>query len=99
GSGLERLLIALDAQGVQLPREAKPLVWLVSLGDAAKDANLQLLAELRTAGVASDMDYTGRGARGQFKLADREGATLSIITGETELAAGTVVIKDLRSGE
>ena len=99
GSGLERLLLALDAQGVQLPRDAQPLVWLVSLGDAARDANLNLLRELRASDIAADMDLGSRGAKGQFKLADREAAAYAVIQGETELAAGTVVLKDLNTTE
>jgi histidyl-tRNA synthetase len=99
GSGLERLLIALDAQGVQLPRDARPLVWLVSLGEQARDANLALLRELRENNIAADMDLGSRGAKGQFKLADREAAAYAVIQGETELAAGTVVLKDLKTTE
>jgi histidyl-tRNA synthetase len=99
GSGLERLLIALDAQGVELPRDVRPLVWLVSLGDAARDANLELLRELRDNDIAADMDLGSRGAKGQFKLADREAAAYAIIQGETELAAGTIVLKDLKTTE
>ena len=99
GSGLERLLIALDGQGVELPRDARPLVWLVSLGEPARDANLKLLSELRANDIAADMDLGTRGAKGQFKLADREGAAYAVIQGETELAAGTVVLKDLKTTE
>jgi histidyl-tRNA synthetase len=99
GSGLERLLLALDAQGVGLPRDARPLVWLVSLGDAARDANLTLLRELRENNIAADMDLGSRGAKGQFKLADREAAAYAVIQGEMELAAGTVVLKDLKTTE
>ncbi len=97
GSGLERLLIALDAQGVQLPRDARPLVWLVSLGEPARDANLTLLSELRASNIAADMDLGTRGAKSQFKLADREGAAYAVITGDTELADGSVVLKDLKT--
>src|SRR4051812_34388235 len=99
GSGLERLLLALEGQGVQLPREGPKLVWLVSHGDAAREANWSLLGELRAGGVAADMDPTGRSVKAQFKLADREGAAYCVIVGETELAAATVVLKDLTSGE
>src|SRR5581483_10209005 len=72
GCGLERLLLALDAQGVKLPDARKPLVWLVALGESARDANWKLLAELRAAGIAADMDASGRSAKAQFKIADRE---------------------------
>jgi histidyl-tRNA synthetase len=99
GTGLERVLIALDAQGVQLPRDPAPLVWLVAHGDAARDANLKLMAELRAAGIMADMDLGSRSVKSQFKLADREAATITLVTGDTELASNTIVLKDLRSGE
>jgi histidyl-tRNA synthetase len=99
GSGLERLLLALDAQGVQLPTPRRPLVWVVSLGEAAKEANWQLLRELRGAGIVADMDSGNRSAKAQFKIADREGAAWVVTVGDSELAAGTVVLKDLKTGE
>jgi len=99
GSGIERLLIALEAQGVELPVDQKPLVWVMALGDAARDPALQLLAEVRAAGFAADMDPTGRSAKAQFKLADRENAAVSLVLGENELAAGQVVLKTLATSE
>ena len=98
GSGLERLLLALDAQGVLLPDARKPLVWLVSLGDAAKDANWQLLRELRSHGIVADLDPTGRSAKAQFKIADREKAAWVITVGDSELASGIVEVKDMKTG-
>jgi histidyl-tRNA synthetase len=99
GSGLERLLIALEAQGVALPDDRRPLVWLTYHGEAARAAQWRLLAELRAAGIAADMDHSGRGMKGQFKLADREKARWAVTVGDSELAAGTVLMKDLISGE
>jgi histidyl-tRNA synthetase len=95
GSGLERLLIALQAQGVELPRPKRPLIWLIANGDPARDANLKLLTELRSAGFIADMDLTRRSMKNQFKLADREKAAFCLIVGDTELAAGEVALKDL----
>jgi histidyl-tRNA synthetase len=99
GSGLERLLIALEAQGVSVETRSKPLVWLVSLGDAARDANLKLLAELRAANIAADMDPSGRSPKAQFKMADREKAAVAIVLGDTELASNTVALKTLATQE
>jgi len=99
GSGLERLLIALDAQGVALPRVVRPLVWIVYHGDAARDAAATLLRDLRAAGVAADLDPSGRSVKAQFKLAEREGAAFALVLGDNELAAGTVVLKDLAKRE
>jgi histidyl-tRNA synthetase len=94
GSGLERLLIALDAQGVQIPDPRRPLVWLISQNDAARAANTQLIAELRAADIAADMDVTGRSVKSQFKLADREKAAWCITVGQSELENGTVMLKN-----
>ncbi|MFI5380100.1 MAG: histidine--tRNA ligase [Tepidisphaerales bacterium] len=99
GSGLERLLIALDAQGVQLPHVAKPLIWLAYHGEAAKLAQIKLMQELRAAGFAADMDLAGRSIKAQFKLSDREKAAVVVIVGESELANGTVMLKNLATGE
>jgi len=99
GSGLERLLIALDEQGVTLSKPDKPLVWLVAHGDAARDHNAALLRELRSAGVIADMDPSGRAVKAQFKLAEREGARYAVVVGDTELSSDTVVLKDLATRE
>jgi histidyl-tRNA synthetase len=99
GSGIERLLLALDSQGVQLPRPRENLVWLVAHGDAAREHNWKLMAELRAAGIAADMDVSGRSVKSQFKLADREGASHCVVVGDNEMASGTVVLKNLATSE
>jgi histidyl-tRNA synthetase len=99
GSGIERLLIALESQGVQLPTASRPLVWLMSIGDVARNANLKLIQELREHNIAADMDPSGRSPKAQFKLADREGAAYAITVGETELSAGNVVLKNFKTKE
>jgi histidyl-tRNA synthetase len=99
GAGIERLLIALEGQGVQLAEDKLPLVWLVSHGAAAKDSCWSLMAELRAAGIAADMDLAGRSIKAQFKMADREDAKFTITIGESELAAGVLQLKNFSSGE
>ena len=99
GSGIERLLIALESQGVSLPRPEPKLVWLVSHGDAAREANWKLMAELRAAGIAADMDPSGRSVKSQFKVADREKAAYCVVVGDSELTSDTVVLKRLATAE
>jgi histidyl-tRNA synthetase len=99
GSGLERLLIALESQGIELPTDRRPLVWLVAHGDAARDHNWKLLRELRAAGIRADMDPSGRSVKSQFKLADREKAAWCVIVGDDEIAGGRVTLKNLQTGE
>jgi histidyl-tRNA synthetase len=99
GSGLERLLIALEAQAVELCDARQALVWIVSQGESSKPVTWQLLAHLRHAGVAADMDLSGRGVKGQFKLADREGAKWCVIIGDSEVQNQTLVLKDMKTSE
>lgn len=99
GSGLERLLLALDAQKVNLTRDEPPLVWLISLDDAARDHNLKLMRELRAAGIRADMDLSRRSQKAQFKIAEREKASHRIVVGETELQAGQVTLQNLRNNQ
>jgi histidyl-tRNA synthetase len=99
GSGLERLLIALESQGVTLPDSRKPLVWIVVQSESARPVAWKLLAELRAAGIIADMELSGRSVKAQFKLAERERATWSITLGETEINTGTAALKNMTTRE
>jgi histidyl-tRNA synthetase len=99
GSGLERLLIALESQGVSLPDARKPLVWIVVQSEPAKPIAWQLLADLRSANIAVDMDVSGRSVKSQFKLAEREAASWSVTIGDAEMASGTVALKNMNTRE
>ena len=98
GSGIERLLLALDAQKVTLPAPAGQLIWLVAIGDPAREHNWKLMAQLRAAGLPADMDTSPRSPKAQFKLADREKARWCVVVGDSELAAGQVNLKDMTTG-
>jgi histidyl-tRNA synthetase len=98
GSGLERLLIALEAQQSQFPIPSGRLNWLAYHGDAARHAQWDLLRQLRGAGFSADMDHFGRGLKAQFKLADRYDAARVIMIGDRELENETVTVKDLETG-
>lgn len=99
GSGLERLLLALETQQIALPEKPSRLVWIAYHGDAARRESYALASQLRGAGFNVDLDLSGRGMKGQFKAADREQAVLCIILGDDELASGTAQLKSLATGE
>jgi len=99
GSGLERLLIALEAQGVALPAPPHKLVFLVAQSEAARPFNLSLARTLRAVGVPTELDLTGRSFKAQLKSADKELATHVVFVGDNELATGTVVLKVSASRE
>jgi histidyl-tRNA synthetase len=101
GLGVERILIACDAEGVF----ATPDVALGATLDAfvvdmvADGSSVALLEELRAAGISADRTYGGRSVKAQWKAADRSGARFAVILGREETAAGSVGLKDLGSGE
>jgi histidyl-tRNA synthetase len=97
GSGIERMLLACDAEGV-LPAPERVLdVFVVDTtdGSAARD----LAQELRAAGLRTDRAYGGRSMRSQMKAADRSGARVAVIVGEQEAADKTATVRDLGRAE
>ena len=99
GMGMERLLLALDAQGVPVADAARQLAWVVAQSDAARAAAWQVARDLRAAGIAADLDLTGRGMKAQMKLANAAGATHAVVIGDRELAAEAVALKDMATGD
>jgi histidyl-tRNA synthetase len=97
GLGIERILLAADAEGV-FPAPATVIdVFVIDLigGSAA----LELCHALRAAGIGADRAFGARPIGAQLKAADRSGARIALIVGEDEAAAGEVTIKDLRGDE
>jgi len=99
GLGLERALLVLEAQGIELPVSEPLDVYLISLGEQAERETVKLLFELREAGLRADRDYQGRKLKAQLKSADRLGAKFAAILGDDELAQGVITLKNLASGE
>jgi histidyl-tRNA synthetase len=97
-TGVDRTLLALNAEGITLDDSSRLGVFIVSLG-AAKARAVTLVAELRAAGVSADLAYGDRGLKGAMKAADRSGARYAVVLGERDLEGGTAELKDLASGE
>ena len=97
GMGIERLLLACDAEEV-FPGPASSVdVFVVDATDGSHA--LALTHELRAAGVSADRAFDGRSMKSQFKSADRSGARLALVVGDNEVAAATVTLRDLRAGD
>lgn len=96
---IERLLLALEKQGISLPGAPALDCYVVVQTPEAKGKAFYLLDLLRQAGVSADMDYLGRKMKAQLKAADRYQSRYAAIIGESELANGTVVLKEMATGE
>jgi histidyl-tRNA synthetase len=96
GIGIERVLLACDAEGVFPAPSATVDVFVV---DVTGSAALSLVHELRDAGVRADRAFDGRSMKAQFKLADRSGARLAVVVGPQELEDGVVKVRSLETGD
>jgi histidyl-tRNA synthetase len=97
-TGLERIVLTMQDQRVQVPELARPTLFVAYSGAAAKREAARLAAELRAAGAAVSLAMGEHSLRAQLKQAAREGVRLTLIVGEQELATGTVAVKDMDSG-
>lgn len=94
GLGLERLLLILDKQGINLPVEEEMDVYMAVLGAGANGKALELIQAIRRQGFKAERDYLGRKIKAQFKSADTFKAKAVITLGESEVEAGQVSIKN-----
>ncbi|HBT48086.1 MAG TPA: histidine--tRNA ligase [Peptococcaceae bacterium] len=99
GLGLERILLALEAQGKDIEVTGGVDVLVVTAGSGLEGPAMDLLKTLREHGIAADKDYMGRSLKAQMKYAHRYPAGLAIILGEEELKARKVTVRDLLRGE
>jgi histidyl-tRNA synthetase len=99
GLGLDRTVLAMEAEAVAATAGTTVDVYGVPLGDEAQRRIFGLVAELRRAGIAADMSYDGKKLKGAMRGADRSGAAYAVILGERDIAAGSAQLKDLASGD
>jgi len=97
GLGIERLLIILDACGVDIPEPVKADVFIACMGDDAKAAGAKIAKDLRAKGLKVMSDIAGRGLKAQFKYADRSGAAYTVVIGDDELSRGCVSLRDMKN--
>ncbi|WP_342389219.1 histidine--tRNA ligase [Salinicoccus bachuensis] len=96
---IERLLLALEAEGIEIPEPEGIDLYICTLDEAAEATAGQLLHRLRADGISCDMDYKHRKLKAQMKDADRKGAAFTIVLGEAELETGEVELKNMESGK
>ena len=98
-AGIERLMIACEELNIELTEEEMLDVYIVTLGDQARQWGIKHLPKLRAAGLSASMDYIGRSIKAQMKDADRENARHVIIVGGNELEAGEFTLRNMKASE
>ena len=97
--GLERILMVMDAQGIEIPNTDVCALYIATMGDDAKQKAFSLLRQVRECGTAAETDSVGRGLRAQMKYADKIGAKYSMVLGDNEIAENRAKVKNMESGE
>jgi histidyl-tRNA synthetase len=95
-AGLDRMVLAMPDEPAD---RAASGVFVVAVGEEARDAAIALLSDLRRGGVKAQMEFGARGVKAQMKRADRLGVAHTVIVGGDELARGEVTLKDMTTGE
>lgn len=95
GLGIERLLMLMDSQGVEIPKESGMDALIVTMGEEAKLKGIALAAQLRREGLNVDMDSLERNMKGQLKFANRRGYSYALVIGDNELEKGICQVKDM----
>ena len=97
--GLERLLLLLDAEGIELP-EAEPCdLYIAALGSRAQLEGFALTQKVRSEGFTAECDIVGRSLKAQMKYADKIGARFTMVLGDNELDTGAARLKNMATGE
>lgn len=97
--GIERLLMVLEAQGIQIPKPSPCDLYIASMGENASVFAMKLASDLRNEGFAAESDLIGRSLKAQMKYADKIDAKYSMVIGDDELAAGKAKVKNMSTGE
>jgi histidyl-tRNA synthetase len=99
GLGVDRTMMAAQAEGVSVGDQSRCEVYGVPMGAAASLRLAVISGELRRAGVRTDLAYGGRALKTAMKAADASGAKVALVLGDRELQDGTVMIRNLTTGE
>jgi histidyl-tRNA synthetase len=89
----------LKEQGIVPPVLSAPKVQVSGLGDAARVPALQLVRDLRARGVGALLAFGARSLRAQLRSADRAGVAYTLVLGESELANGSVIARNMATTE
>lgn len=99
GMGVERLLLTLEANNVEIENDQKTDIFLVTIGDRAKLKAFSIIKSLRENNISSDKDHLDRSLKAQFKYSDKLNARFTVVIGDDELDKDEVTLKNMETGE
>ncbi len=97
--GLERLLMVMEAEGIEIPTPDTDMLYVAALGEKAQLKAFELVREVRETGLGAQFDIVGRGLKAQMKYANKIGAKFSLVLGDNEIENGKAILKNMENGE
>lgn len=98
-AGLERLILILKKQGIEIGAEENPDLFVGVMGKDAENYAQKLIFELRQSGIHAEQDLCGRSLKAQMKYADKLSAKYSVVIGDNEIADKKAALKNMTTGE
>ena len=99
GSGLERIVMTMQTEGIQPDPLPHPTVFVATLGEEARPTAIDISFDLRAAGIGTWMAFGQRGLRSQLREAHRRGVSYAVILGRDEIEAQEATVRDMALGE
>jgi histidyl-tRNA synthetase len=95
GIGMERVILGIKEQNVEIPPLARPQVFIACVGDKAEVEAVRLASRLRRAGIGAIQAVGSRSLKAQLRQSNNYGMKKTVIIGEQEVESGTVVLRDM----
>lgn len=99
GLGAERLLLTLEANGVEIGNPNYTDIFVVTIGDKAKLKSFSILKDLRDNHISADKDHLDRSLKAQFKYSNKINAKYTIVIGDDELDKDEATLKNMETGD
>ncbi|MGL6106517.1 histidine--tRNA ligase [Romboutsia sp.] len=99
GLGVERLLLTLENNNIEIENPMSTDIFIVTIGDEAKTKSFKLLKDLRYNHISADNDHLDRSVKAQFKYSDKINSKFTIVIGDDELANDSATLKNMATSE
>ncbi|KXZ39436.1 histidyl-tRNA synthetase [Alkalithermobacter thermoalcaliphilus JW-YL-7 = DSM 7308] len=99
GMGVERLLLTLENNNIQIPNENTLDIFVVTLGERAEQESFKILSKLRQNDISCDKDHLARSLKAQFKYSDKVNAKFTVVIGDDEIEKNVVQLKDMSTSQ
>lgn len=99
GMGIERLLLTLENNNIELPKDDDLDIFIVTMDEKSKALAMKIIKDLREINISSDLDHLDRSVKAQFKYSNKLNSTYTIVIGNDEIENKSVKIKNMKTSE